>query len=215
MCMYMEARGQPWVLFFVVIHLVLCVCFYELVSHWLIWGMPIMTAWLAREPKRSSCLTSPVLGLQVTSHLTQLLLQWSWTPNSGPRDHPASTLLTELSDPSTQLQYYPAQIHVLCASLLPPPPHSLHELCLISHPWIQKHPFFSGHDPQVNWNFPLLCDWLSKCTLYGTLVISGSFLPKLVNTYCDWKAMGLAWSSDVSPWASNLSLCLNFNAMHF
>lgn len=97
----MEARGQPWVLLLVVIHLVLCVCFYELVSHWLIWSMPIMTAWLAREPKRSSCLTSPVLGLQVTAtspsfsysdpgHQTQVLVitqqahYWLSYPNPAP-----------------------------------------------------------------------------------------------------------------------------------
>lgn len=97
MYMCMEARGQPWVLFLVVIHLVLCVCFYELVSHWLIWGIPIMTVWLAREPKRSSCLTSPVLGLQVTATSPSF-------SNSDPGDQTQVLVITQ------QVHYWPSYL---------------------------------------------------------------------------------------------------------
>lgn len=129
MYMYMEARGQPWVLFLVVIHLVLCVCFYELVSHWLIWGMPIMTARLAGEPKRSSSLTSQPWDCKwLPPHPASPTVILEIKLRSS--DHPASTLLTELSNPSTPIWPQHPVIILSCSNscflcIPPAPPYTV------------------------------------------------------------------------------------------
>lgn len=125
--------------FFVVIHLVLCVCFYELVSHWLIWGIPIMTVWLAREPKRSSCLTSPVLGLQVTATSPSF-------SNSDPGDQTQVLVITQ------QVHYWPSY-------LTPAPSYniiplkfmfSVHPFCPLptQSAWVM--PYSSPMDPEAS-----------------------------------------------------------------
>lgn len=145
-------------------------------------------------------------------HITQNLLQRS-------ADKLGFSCLhsKQFSLPST-LTYAIIQLKLVffcTVALTPPSHHNLPELCLTPPQWTQKQPLPSGQDPWVDWNFPLLHVRLSKCTLDGASVILWSSLPKLVTTHWGWKAVGLAWSSDVSLWASNLRLCWNFNAMHF
>lgn len=102
-------------------------------------GIPIMTVWLAREPKRSSCLTSPVLGLQVTATSPSF-------SNSDPGDQTQVLVITQ------QVHYWPSY-------LTPAPSYniiplkfmfSVHPFCPLPTESAWAMPYSSPMDPEAS-----------------------------------------------------------------